>query len=215
VAEEKSAETGEKNREDCQLAALDREILMPFSDAAPQIQNADVLLFRGRGAFSDAIRASGRSLHSHAALAWVVTLNWEPWVGAIETVEGHGGRVMDLRQYVASYPGSVDVYRVCESGFDADAAVLSGLERIINRPYGKRRLLKTALQYIAVVRYWVQPSHDDLLPFSDNPFCSGAVSAMLRAGGWDPVKLLADEATTPGDLERADLRYLFTLTAEG
>ncbi len=65
-----------------------------------------------------------------------------------------------------------------------------------------------------VLRWFVQPSHEDGLPLADNPFCSAAVSAALRAGGWDPVKNLADQDTTPGDLERADLTYLFTLTPD-
>lgn len=187
--------------------------LCPFSEAAPRIVNADVLLFRGHGAFSDAIRASGRSLHSHAGLAAVVPfVDLPPWIGCVETVEGYGGRVIGLAQYVRQYKGWIDVYRVTEPLFRRDTAICWAWQHTINRPYGGRRLVKVALQYVPLLRWFVRPSHDDLLPLVDNPFCSAAVSAALRAGGWDPVKNLADQDTTPGDLERADLKYLFTLT---
>jgi len=83
--------------------------------------------------------------------------------------------------------------------------------RFTGTRYGWWNLAKAALRHMPIFRLFVRANTNDEANGSP-PFCSNAVAAACRAGGVDPVKMLADAATEPGDLARSPFyRYRFTL----
>jgi hypothetical protein len=192
---------------------------LSFSQAAHEIRDADLLLFRGHAAVSEVIRVAGRSLHSHAGkAAWVRDILGRPRIlYCIDTIEGVGGRALPLETLVRSYPGSIDVFRTNPeriAGYDRTGSVLWSWQNLPGTPYGKRGIGRIARQHLPILRWFFPPSHDDDLPPDADLFCSEAVSAADRLGGHhDPVPNLSDRDTEPGDLERSEFyAYLFTLT---
>ena len=78
-----------------------------LQDAAPEIQDADLLLFRRRGLISIA----GRGEHSHAAkAAW-----WDDDLFCLEIREFKGGRAVTLESQVERFDGRIDVYQTNHS----------------------------------------------------------------------------------------------------
>lgn len=86
------------------------KILIPYDRALKEklINEADLLLYRGKGLVAHVIQVFTESYHSHVALA-----SWNN--GFIENVEFRefkGGRTVNLQTQIDLYPGQIDVYRV-------------------------------------------------------------------------------------------------------
>lgn len=182
-----------------------------LAEVKDTIRDGDVLMFRhGPSLYQKAIAAAGRSDYSHAAMAaW-----WGDELMVLEVTDGHGGRAVTLESQVKRFPGRYDVFRTNPSKrerYNRRGAVkymrsLAGVE------YGRKNLLRVALLHLPFVRWFSKPVTNDEENGS-TPFCSQAVSAALRIGGGvDPVLLLADKSTEPGDLARSPfLEYVCTL----
>ena len=82
-------------------------ILVPYHEAMNHIQEADVLLFRGKGLISWLIKRYGSGVHSHAAMAHWDGDNLE----CVEFREFRGGRSVSMKTQVASHPDNIDVFR--------------------------------------------------------------------------------------------------------
>jgi hypothetical protein len=81
---------------------------------------------------------------------------------------------------------------------------------LVGARYGWLALARAACVHLPFVRWMLPAGSEDKL--GRLPFCSMAVSAALRAGGFDPCPLLSDDFTEPGDLaDSPALQYKFTL----
>lgn len=172
-----------------------------------RIEDGDLLLKRANA--PSLIASAGRSLYDHAAMAaW-----WRGNLMAIEMVQWHGGRCVPLVRHVAAQPGRWDVFEANPDGryvWSANWAVQEMIS-LLGENYGWWNLLKASLCHLAIVRLFARPDMRDSSNGSP-PFCSQAVSRATRAGAVDPVHLLADAGTEPGDLARSLFyRYRFTL----
>ena len=80
-------------------------LLVPYREAMSQIQEADVLLFRGEGLISWLIKRYGSGVHSHAAMA-----HWDDDdLQCVEFREFKGGRAVSMKSQVATHPNNIDV----------------------------------------------------------------------------------------------------------
>lgn len=183
-----------------------------FSEAAGQIKDGDLLLFRGRGAIARLIAVAGRSDYTHAGRAvW-----WGNDLFCCEVRELKGGRAVTLESQVAKHPGLIDVFEVNPSSrwreFDRRGAVRY-IRRLAGCDYGYRGVWLAALRHLPVWRLWMRADGDDRRVAEQPPFCSQACAMADRIGGGvDPVPHLADRLTEPADLARSPFyRYRFTL----
>ena len=180
------------------------------------ITSGDLVLFRGRGLISRLIRACGRSPYSHAGMICF----WSASPFLCEIREWHGGRAVTLASQVRKYGGRMDVFRVNRELFSQFSGTLAGTEmsRLAGDEYNYRGVLLAGLRRLPFLRLcFSHRTCDDQFPAHRGPlFCSEAVAQAARVGGGvDPVPLLADRLTEPGDLARSSLwKYAFTLNAE-
>lgn len=182
------------------------------SVAGGHLQDADLLLFRGRGTVSSSIQIKGRSPYSHAAMA--AMLRDVPMCA--ESREWHGGRLVTLASQVKKYQGQIDVYtanageRWCE--FNREGAS-SYMMKLAGRDYAYGSVLAAALERLFVYRLFVRNSEAaanwraeaKVSQGFDGPvYCSMACDLAYRyGGGVDPVQNLESRLTEPGDLARS------------
>ena len=207
--------------------------LVPYHEAMSQIQEADVLLFRGEGLISWLIKRYGSGVHSHAALAHWDGDNLE----CVEFREFKGGRSVSLERVIETHPENVDVFRAakivqytdCEStcpkcgmGWtcppderydlteERAKSVSDVMLGITGLPYGWKNFWKLAKHYLPFCRLAEQNIKDN---DPTNVFvCSTAVAYAYRMAYVDPVPYLADIAVSPADLARSSLfKYRFTI----
>lgn len=186
--------------------------LVSLSDAAEEIRDGDLLLFRGRGAIARLIGAAGRSEYTHAArAAW-----WGADLFCCEVREFCGGRAVTLVSQVQRFPRAIDVFEVNPSRrwpeYDRDGAVRY-IRRLAGCDYGYRGVLLAALRHMPLWRCLLRPEAEDRRCSERPPFCSQACAAADRLGGRvDPTPHLSDRLTEPADLARSPFyRYRFTL----
>lgn len=182
-----------------------------LADLGRQINDGDLLLFRGKGLFSRLIRTAGRSDYSHAAM--VCYCKGIPCV--LEMREGAGGRCVTLASQVARFPGRIDLFSV-DAQFGTFRACEAAKAMLLKcgHEYNWRGLLAAAMIHLPFIRLMTTPDLDDATVVGELPeFCSQAVASACRVGGGiDPVPFLGDKVTEPGDLARSKLwQYRATL----
>ena len=182
--------------------------LVDYASVRHYIRDADLLLFRRRGA----IAVAGRGEHCHAAkAAW-----WGSDLFCLEVLQWHGGRAVTLDSQVCRYPGQIDVFQANTDNrwplYDRHGAV-QFMRRLCGCQYGYLSLVGTALLHLPIVRWFVRPNWDDDAMDARPPFCSQACAMADRLGGGvDPFEHLPDRLTEPADLARSPFyRYRFTL----
>ncbi len=184
----------------------------PYAAVRREIRDADLLLFRSRSLVWRLVAVAGRSEYTHAAMAgW-----WGDRLMCVEMTSG-GGRASLLSNLVERWPGVIDVFRAnaTRRRFSREKA-LAAMIAITGRDYGRWNLWRASWLHLPVVRLFVKPETDDAANGTHLPFCSQAIARACRAGGVDPVPLLADRLTEPGDLARsAFFEYRFTLGGGG
>lgn len=201
-----------------------RRRLLTIAAARRSIQSGDLLLFR-RPPFSwrrpstwpgKLISVGGRSDYTHAArVAW-----WGEQLMVLEVRELAGGRIVSLESQVERYPGLIDHFEAnwanCHPRYDR-CGVVAYMRRLAGSRYGWSALARAALSHLIFVRLCVRVGSDDGRLAANRPqFCSQACANADRiGGGFDPVPMLADSLTEPGDLARSTFyRYRATLAPE-
>jgi hypothetical protein len=181
---------------------------LKLADAAPQIADGDLLLFRRRGL----IAVAGRGLHSHAAKAvW-----WGDDLFCVEVREWHGGRAVTLASQVQKFPRRIDVFHSNPANrwpeYDRTRATTM-IRRLAGCDYGYAAVLAAAMLHLPFIRMTIRANTEDHAIDHRPPFCSQACAMTDRAGGGvDPVPHLADRLTEPSDLARSPFyQYAFTL----
>ena len=204
-------------------------ILVPFSKALPHLKEADVLLFRGVGAVSWAIKSYSGGIHSHSGM---IHRDGEH-IQCVEFREFKGGRSVSVKTQVESHPDTIDVFRVVDSlRYDSFAmSELSGdvtgkmsleftddiaqkvtgtMMDLTGLPYGWKNFFKLAKHYAPFFRL-AEQNVKDTAP-SEVFGCSTAVAFSYRSAYYDPVPYLSDSSVIPADLARSALfKYQFTL----
>jgi len=212
-------------------------ILVPYHEAKPYIEEADVLLFRGKGLSSWLIKRYGSGVHSHAGMAHWDGDNLE----CVEFREFKGGRAVSLKSQVETHPDNIDVFRAASPvhywNFTAwpenkdkrpvkidyrlknnaplftPRDVTDVMLNLTGLPYGWKNIWKLARHYLPFCRLAPQNIKDD---DPMNVFvCSTAVAYAYRQAYIDPVPYLADSAVMPADLARSALfKYQFTISKD-
>jgi hypothetical protein len=182
--------------------------LVRFSQAAPQIEQGDLLLFRRRGL----IAIAGRGVYSHAAkAAW-----WGNDLFCVEVREWHGGRAVTLESQVRKFPALIDVFHTNPANrwpeYDRTRATTM-MRLLAGCDYGYAAVLAAAMLHLPFIRMAVRADTEDRAIDRRPPFCSQACAMTDRIGGGvDPVPHLADRLTEPSDLARSPFyEYAFTL----
>lgn len=208
---------------------------IPLHQSINDIGTSDLLLFRSKGWISSLIRKAGRTEYSHAAKAvW-----WGDLLFCCEVRELKGGRAVTLESQVKRFPGQIDVFGVApfyRKHFDLIGSA-SYMKSFAGCDYGYWSLLKASFLHLPFIRFFTNAAYDieNYVAGAENghrmqtvkkatqsrseamqhqPYCSQAVALADRLGGGvDPVPLLADRLTEPGDLSRSHLyEYKFTLS---
>ena len=190
--------------------------IIPYSEALPLIQEADILLFRGKGIISWLIKRYGSGVHSHVGIA-----HWDN--GNLQCVafrEFKGGRSVSLKTQVDNSPFGIDVFRAAKRvDYENDSYVLDDstkfkittiMLKLTGLPYGWKNIWKLFKHYLPFCRLAPQNIKDNNA--TKIFVCSTAAAYAYRTSYIDPVPYLADSAVTPSDLARSSLfQYQFTI----
>ena len=190
--------------------------IIPYSEATPLIQEADILLFRGKGIMSWLIQRYGSGVHSHVGVAHWDNKNLQ----CVEFREFKGGRSVSLKRQVNSNPSGIDVFRAANRvDYGNDSYVLDELTKskittimlkLTGLPYGWTNICKLIKHCLPFCRLAQQNIKDNNA--TKIFVCSTAAAYAYRMAYIDPVPYLADSAVTPSDLARSSLfEYQFTL----
>lgn len=205
------------------------------SEALPEelrrrAKTGDLLLYRGGGGlFGWLTRIAGRTRYTHAGMLICgedLGERLPEWYVAEMTFGAPG--IHTLACEVRQAPGRWEWRPMAphyRSKFSARLAAQT-MRFLTELPYGRCRLIRTALVHLPIVRWFTRPNLSDgstaikvrkpqqcgtvTEPKLDihglvrrPPYCSAAVSLASRRGGLDPVPGLADEYTEPADLARS------------
>ncbi len=190
--------------------------IIPYSEALPLIQEADILLFRGKGIISWLIKRYGSGVHSHVGIA-----HWDNGnLQCVEFREFKGGRSVSLKTQVDNSPFGIDVFRAAKRvDYENDSYVLDDttkfkittiMLKLTGLPYGWKNIWKLFKHYLPFCRLAPQNIKDNNA--TKIFVCSTAAAFAYRTSYIDPVPYLADSAVTPSDLARSSLfQYQFTI----
>lgn len=197
--------------------------LVPYSQAKPLLRDADLLQFRVKGLnpIGRLISLIGRSPYSHTACVALVNDHVE----CLEVREFWGGRITDLAWQVEQFGGQIDVFRPSPEYVSTNAEGVTaryfldtkGVVRTIRplcrpREYGYLSVLAMA----PLIRWCFPMCCDDKVASGYPPYCAEVYAYGIRMNFVDPVPMLPDHRTEPGDLTRSPLlaNYLFTLVSD-
>lgn len=187
-------------------------VLVQYAAVRDQIQEADVLIVRGRGLVSRAIGVAGRSEASHAGVIGRA-------YGRLFVMQqtGIGQKRPLLSEVVRACPGRVDLYRIWQDlAWEETRKICQTAMDLASQRYGWGDICRVACYHLPVVRWFTdrRGCEAEDAPNRRRPlFCAGLVSASYRSAGHDLVPNLPDWRTEPGDLVRSSsLHYTFTLT---
>lgn len=170
---------------------------IPYDDARMQIQDGDVLMYRGLSLVSRIIRWTTGSPYSHAGLAvW-----WNGRLMVLEAV-GKGVVVTPLSANVRSYHGDVEWFASVEAiTAEERQRLVDVAQKELGKEYatwkavllGIRRLLGAGIDRRDAVRR------------ERKLFCSLYVASVYNAIGRDLTKGVSDSFTSPADIARSPL----------
>lgn len=162
-----------------------------YAEVRDQIQNGDIVLFRGKSLVSRFICWATGSKYSHAGIVgW-----WHNHLMVIEAVS-RGVVATRLSFVVNGYPGSAELWTTDRSVERAE--IVRAAQLLLGRNYSMTKLFALGRRIIYGTNKGVDP--DD----SPNGFlCSEFVSRVWRAGGLDLKEGVPDRFTKPGDIARS------------
>ena len=201
-------------------------VYIPYEEAKHLLEEADVLLYRGKGLISSLIKKAGNGIYSHVSLVSRNKLgDWE----SIELRELKGGRIIDLENEIKRRPNIIDVYRPVPFFSDIeykDGKVITARKefiaenvvRCMRKMAGDPYNYRTIWQILKAKIFWffkdVDKISDKSLILETFSFvCSTAVSHCFTQNSYDLIKNRHDIYVEPSHLALSPrLNYLFTLT---
>ena len=209
-------------------------IYVPYEQAKPLINEADVLLFRGHSIYSRLLKIASDSPYTHVGVA-----SWhngskdkDALLECVEFHEKHGARSANLERYNRTDKREIDVYRPVNYrlvvNFDKKTGrtfqstvklngkgITHDFRKLSGMPYGWRRIWRIAKHKMAITRIFYDPGNTTSdTPTEDiiYPVCSTAVAHFFSKHHYDLVMNKSDEWTEPGYIAMSPLlQYLFTL----
>lgn len=170
-----------------------------------QLQPGDVLLTKGNGIISNAIKCFTSSDYSHAALvvpAWGdEVLVMQAWTFGIE--------IVPITRAVEEFGTSVDVFRL---NAPDDVQVNLDFEKLLHAALG---FVGRRYDYLGILRLafliFIGQRRKAVSRKTQRLFCSEYVQKVFRAGGVE-LTTFGDQVVEPGDLARCKmLRLVGTL----
>lgn len=157
-----------------------------YGDVRSGMKAGDVVLFRGSGPMSRAIRWLTRSPYSHAALVF----RFEERVYCLEAV-GSGVRLALISEVLSRYHGGIDLFDVPRATEGQRRAALGFAFQQLGRLYDRRGLWRFLIAIVTGRRRRVREDRAW--------FCSELVAAAYRRQG---LALVPDSSayTSPADL---------------
>lgn len=179
---------------------------VPYSQVRDEIQDGDIILFRGNAELSRAISDISQSAYSHAGLVL-------SWYGRRMMLSAEMPKVqaLPLSIVVAKYNGRIDWYKLVPEArakldmqrLAVEALVHLGIE------YGTGKIFELASHFILGT-----DANDDDDANPETMVCSQYISRCFRLAGMD-LSPRSDLATVPGELAVSPmLRYQATLQKE-
>ncbi len=171
---------------------------MHYLDVRDQIENGDVLLFRGSLLHSRIIQRWTKSVYSHVGLALWIRTDGVKRLMVIEAMEGRGVQLYPLSEYLQK-GDHVDWFAITEDSIQRDKVVAWAMARL-GRDYA------SPWQFLRSFGFFTKRLANLLgLATKVDPnrwFCSWFAAQALRAGGWVPPESerLPPEQSTPGDI---------------
>lgn len=184
---------------------LPAERRVPYSQVRDDIEDGDVILFRGNAELSHVIGDISHSAYSHAGLVL-------SWYGRLMLLSAEMPKVqaIPLSIVIAKYNGRIDWYKlVPEARAKLDLQRLA-IEALVHLgiEYGTEKLFQLASHFIL----GTEADDDNANP--STMVCSQYVSRCFRLAGMD-LSLKSDLATVPGEIAVSPLLcYQATLQKE-
>lgn len=197
-----------------------------LSDAIKLINEADILLYRGKkGSFvSWMICKYSKSIYSHAAVATIE----DEEVKGLEFKEFVGSRITDLIKEVNSGE-QIDVFRVSpivtslyltRAGYIdvkqynfsrlVSRLITKDIKKIIGKKYGYTIIINMIKSLLPFYRFEVTKDNQDSEP--KKMVCSTLIAYFYRKYFLDLVPFMSDYYVTPGDIARSSsVNYLFSI----
>ncbi len=171
---------------------------MQYSVIRDQIDNGDVLLFRGSLLHSRIIQRWTRSVYSHVGLALWVRTDGVKRLMIIEAMEGRGIQLFPLSEYLQR-GDHVDWFSITEESIQRDKVVAWAMARL-GRDYASPWQFLRSFGFLSkrIANYLGLATKVD----HNRWFCSWFAAQALRAGGWIPPESerLPPEQSSPGDI---------------
>ena len=171
---------------------------MLYFHVRDQIENGDVLLFRGSFLHSRFIQRWTRSVYSHVGLALWIHTDGVRRLMVIEAMEGRGIRLFPLSEYLQR-GDHLDWFRVTDESVQRDKVVAWAMARL-GRDYASAWQFLRSFGFLTkrIANLLGLPTKMD----RNRWFCSWFAAQALRAGGWSPPEpeRLPPEQYTPGDI---------------
>ena len=167
--------------------------VVDYPSVRDEIQDGDILLFRGKSWLSRFICWVTDSPYSHAGiLAW-----WNGRLMVLEAVS-RGVRTSRMSLVVSKYSGKVELWTTDESLSRFE--VIRTAQLLLGKRYSKFKLVQN-LKRLLFGRGRDEPIDPEAPP--EDFVCSEFVSRVWRAGGIDLVKDTPDVYTMPSDIAKS------------
>ena len=171
---------------------------MFYFDVRDQIQNGDVLLFRGSLLHSRIIQRWTRSVYSHVGLALWIRTDGVKRLMVIEAMEGRGIQLFPLSEYLQK-GDHVDWFAITDESIQRDKVIAWAMTRL-GRDYASPWQFLRSFGFISkrIANALGLATKVD----QNRWFCSWFAAQALRAGGWIPPEAdrLPPEQSSPGDI---------------
>lgn len=181
---------------------LPAENRVTYSQVRDEIEDGDVILFRGEAELSHVISGISQSAYSHAGFV----LSWYHR-RMLLSAEMPKVQALPLSIKVAHYKGRIDWYKLLPEGraqLDLERLAVEALTNL-GLEYGTSKLFELASHFIL----GTDANDDDCCP--ETFVCSQYVSRCFRLAGLD-LSAKSDLATVPGEIAISPvLRYQATL----
>lgn len=189
---------------------MQNKVQRRFAAAIKDLRGGDLLLYWA--GWRPWRCLSRRTIYSHAAML----AQGREWPNQWQVLEmrTRGGSVSLLATQVDRWPGRIDVFQANPgrrwATFNRNLAV-SVMRGFTQTHYSRFNLFCAACCRLPIVWRLEKADTMNLWPWWPLP-SSHAIAAACRAGGVDPVALLGDRLTEPGDLAWSSFfKYRFTL----
>ena len=185
-----------------------------YKNASCWIEDADVLLFRGGGWASPAVRFITRSEYSHVGMA----CRFYGQLLCLQQTSLEDHKPL-LEGVVFRCPGLIDVCSISPDYFDNfdKRKAVQEMIRLVDPVYGWRNAVSIGIRHIPYINRVLNVRGSDNEPLRWPPVCSAAVAAAYRYAGTDLVPHRSDRLTEPKHIAAQignKLTYKFTLTWE-